>query len=164
MGKSTLAQKLLKEKGIPYVSTDGLTVMLKPAGQPSFYSPEKAELFYPYLDLFISRMQNVGPDYVIEGDAFSPHHVDTLKQKYDISCVFLIMSQVKASNILQYIQHDAWARNITDEHMNDLINRVTKASEQIATDCNKYELPCFDLSHDYTTAFERAYRSLITAP
>lgn len=62
MGKSTLARLVLTENKIPYVSTDGLTVMLKPIGQPSFYSLEKSNLFFPFLELFISRITKSYPD------------------------------------------------------------------------------------------------------
>jgi len=57
-GKSSLAQLIMKNYQIPYVSTGGLTAMLKPIGQPSFYNSEKSERFFPYLELFIDRMSD----------------------------------------------------------------------------------------------------------
>lgn len=160
MGKSTLAQKLLDEKKIPYVSTDGLTVMLKPAGQPSFYSPEKAKRFYPYLDLFMSRMESVGPEYTIEGDSFSPEHVSKLKQKYELKCVYLIMKNPRLDNILKYAQHDNWPSSVSHEHLNTLVERIKKASYELEEQCEQYGIACYDLSDNYASAILRAHSAL----
>lgn len=161
MGKSTMAQKLLQEKGFPYVSTDGLTVMLKPLGQPSFYSPEKSEQFFPYLDLFISRIRDVGPDYVIEGDAFSPQQVAKLKQKYEIKSIFLTMTNIEKGKIVKYAKHDKWVEKVSDEHLDNLVNRISNASQIIQEQCKKSGIDCFDLSENYESVFIDAYTCLI---
>lgn len=160
MGKSTLAQKLLKEQTIPYVSTDGLTVMLKPMGEPSFYSPEKAARLYPVLETFISRMLKVCPDYTIEGDAFSPHHVDALRENHELRAIFFTMSQVSKDDIIQYAKYDNWASSDTESQLDDLVNRITDASKIIQEECLRLDIPCFDLSNNYEKTFELAYRAL----
>ncbi len=161
MGKSTMAQKFLSDLGIPYVSTDALTVMLKPVGQPSFYSSEKSERFSPYLDLFISRIVPIGPDYVIEGDAFSPEHVDRLRSKYELLSVFLTMPGITAKSIIENVKYDAWSNAISDKQLENLVVRIQQASISIQADCKRLDIGCFDLSQNYEHEFLTAYESLI---
>ncbi len=162
MGKSTLAQRVLKERGIAYVSTDGLTVMLKPEGLPSFYSPKKAELFFPYLDAFISRMVPIGPDYLIEGDSFSPEHVVKLKNKYQLRCIFTIMPEISVTSMLSHTQHDKWTNEYSKDHLEGLVKRIKAASESIRQDCLLTGIPCYDLSHDYDSTINEAYHQLMS--
>ena len=161
MGKSTLAQKLLAEQSLPYVSTDALTVMLKPLGEPSFYSPEKSARLFPLLELFIMRMLKSSPNYVIEGDAFSPHHVSELQNKYDVKAVFLTMSKVSTDAVIRFAQFDNWASEDTPKQLEDLAARIVAASEVIKEECEHFSIPHFDLSSDYATNFERAYKLLV---
>lgn len=161
MGKSSLAQELLTKRKVPYVSTDGLTVMLKPIGQPSFYDTEKSERFFPYLDLFISRIISVGPDYAIEGDAFSPKHVEILKKKYELRCIFLTMRDITKESIVSHTKHDNWSSRITTDQMDYLVKRIKMASAEIEKECNKFDIASFDLSDDYNKTFKDAYDYLI---
>lgn len=161
MGKSSLAQEMLARKSIPYVSTDGLTVMLKPMGQPSFYDPEKSERFFPYLDLFISRITSVGPDYTIEGDAFLPKHVEILRNKYELRCVFLTMRNITKSSIISHVKHDDWTSHVSNDHLDGLVDRIKMASTQIADDCAKLNIASVDLSENYSESFEEAFEILI---
>ena len=161
MGKSTMAQKLLSDLSIPYVSTDALTVMLKPVGQPSFYSPEKSERFFPYLDLFISRILAVGPDYAIEGDAFSPDHFKRLEAKYELRSIFLTMPDITAKSITTNIKHDDWSNSVMSQHLEDLVHRIRQASSQIQSECERLKINCYDLSGNYDLEFQKAYRALV---
>ncbi len=161
MGKSTLAQKLLNDKKIAYVSTDGLTVMLKPAGIPSFYDRNKSERFFPYLEQFIERMLPVGPDYTIEGDSFTPQHAYILGEKCDVKAVFLGMSKVSVDNMLDYTKHDKWVERVTRNQLEDLAERIIQASVEIEKECSKYDIKYFDLSLGYNDKFADAYKSLI---
>lgn len=162
MGKSTLAQQLLDEEKIPYVSSDGLTVMLKPAGQPSFYSPQKADQFYPYLELFMDRMQTVGPQYTIEGDAFSPQHVAALSKKHEIKSIFLVMKEIRKADILNFLQHDTWASKISSAQLDNLVLRIKRASKDLEEECIKYDIACVDLSKDYLHSLSRAKAILLS--
>ena len=161
MGKSSLAQLMLKDHAIPYVSTDGLTVMLKPVGQPSFYSPRKSDKFFPYLELFISRIVKTAPDYIIEGDAFSPKHVKDLQNKYDIKCVFLTMSSVDPRTVVSNAKYDKWTDEATAEQLDDLCSRIVKASKELNSMCVKENIPCIDLAYDYDKQFREAYSKLV---
>ena len=162
MGKSTLARLVLMENKIPYVSTDGLTVMLKPIGQPSFYSVEKSNLFFPYLELFISRITKSCPDYLIEGDSFTPEQVEILQNKYELKSVFLTMSHTTVENIINNTGYDKWSDEASPEQLNDLVQRIHIASKDIQQECTKRSLNCFDLSENYDAVLYGAYRSLMS--
>ncbi|HEX8182722.1 MAG TPA: hypothetical protein VF575_03930 [Candidatus Saccharimonadales bacterium] len=160
MGKSTMAQRLLKDATLPYVSTDGLTVMLEPAGLSSFYDVRKSELFFPYLDLFVSRIIKSCPDYLIEGDAFGPDHVEILKTKYDLKCVFLTMNHTSTEKIVQNVGFDRWTDEVSNEHLEGLVKRIQLASKDIQLKCELYNIKCIDLSENYTEGFDEAYQFL----
>ena len=162
MGKSSLAQLILKKNGIPYVSTDALTVMLGPIGQTTFYDQDKAKQFFPYLELFIDRILKTAPDYVIEGDAFSPEHVKILEKQYDITSVFLTMNQVSPESITKNIQHDTWTDHISTKELQILCQRITTASKDIQTQCENLGLPHVDLSRNYSRQFKSAYTHLMS--
>ncbi len=161
MGKSSLAQLILKKHSIPYVSTDGLTVMLKPIGQPSFYSPEKSKRFFPYLELFIDRMTKSAPHYLIEGDAFNPLHIKKLQEKYEIKSVFLTMSKITPQSIINNEKFDRWADNIDEDKLAYLCERITGASKDINTQCEQTGMVCVDLSNNYEHQFKSAYEYLM---
>ena len=161
MGKSSLAQLILNRHNIPYVSTDGLTVMLKPIGQPSFYSPKKSERFFPYLELFIDRMLKSVPDYLIEGDAFSPQHVKKLEEKYKLKSVFLTMSKVNPESIIKHTKFDRWTDDVHAEELSYLCERITAASKDIQAQCNHVGARNIDLSQDYDQQIKAAYEYLM---
>lgn len=161
MGKSSLAQLILNSHKIPYVSTDGLTVMLKPIGQPSFYSPEKSDRFFPYLELFVDRMSKSTPNYLIEGDAFSPLHVKRLQEKHGIRSVFLTMSKVVPKSIIDNSKFDRWANEINEEQLAYLCERIMSASKDIETQCEETGLISVDLSNNYDYQFKAAYSCLM---
>lgn len=162
MGKSSLAQLILKENGIPYVSTDALTVMLEPIGQPTFYGAEKANQFFPHLELFVDRILRTAPNYVIEGDAFSPEHVKKLQDKYEVKSVFLTMSKINPESITANTKHDTWTDDISDSELRLLCDRVVTASKDIQAQCERLGLPCIDLSSQYNQQFKNAYTLLIS--
>jgi hypothetical protein len=136
--------------------------MLKPVGQPSFYSPKKSERFYPYLDLFIGRIAKTAPDYVIEGDAFSPQHVKELQSKYEIKCVFLVMKNISPENILKNEKYDRWTDYDTPEELENLCSRIMKASAELISYCKETSIPYFDLSENYKEQFTKASNELIS--
>lgn len=160
VGKSSLAQVLLDKNKIPYVSTDALTVMLNPEGETSYYSPEKSNRLYPYLDLFIGRMIKIAPDFAIEGDAFSPSHVKSLMAKYDIKSVFLSMEKADPVSIVKYEKFDRWTDDISSLELKRLCERIVEASAELKEQCVKYGIPYFDVSRDYDRQFGLAYEAL----
>ena len=105
-------------------------------------------------------MIKVCPDYTIEGDAFGPHHVDALREKYELRAVFLGMSVTTAENIVKYAQYDNWAGENDVEKFNDLIQRIVEASRVNQSECEHFDIPYFDLSNDYEAQFLNAYKSL----
>lgn len=162
MGKSSLAQSILAKYKIPYVSTDGLTVMLKPIGQPSFYSPKKSDSFFSYLELFVDRILKSVPDYLIEGDAFSPQHVKQLGEKYELKSVFLRMSRVNPESIIKHTKFDKWTDDINEEDLSYLCERIVVASNDIETQCNQVGLRSTDLYQNYDQQIKFALEYLMS--
>lgn len=161
MGKSSLAQEIMNQYKIPYVSTDALTVMLKPVGQPSFYDKEKSDRFFPYLELFIQRIMQSTPDYIIEGDAFSPQHVAKISQAHNLKSVFLTMSHVDPVKIVSESKYDKWSDNLTNDELHFLCKRIEEASKELDNECEKLEMPCIDLSNNYDAQFLIALKGLM---
>jgi hypothetical protein len=101
------------------------------------------------------------PDYLVEGDAFTPHHVDELKQKYELKAVFLTMSRISTTDILKFAKFDNWASENIPMQLKELAASIVAASKVIEEECEHFGVPCFDMSDDYDANFEKAYKSLL---
>lgn len=165
-GKSYLAQRILVNARIPYVSTDALFHMLKKAA-PSLGLTDKvplkqkAELFYPFLEQFAKYAPISNGSYLVEGDAFLPHQVNALAQKYEVRACFLGFSKADIDIIIRYSGNNKWVSDLSVKEQGDLSEWLGKESASIQEQCKKYGIAYFDVSKNYETAINQAYEYLI---
>lgn len=162
IGKTTLAKRILKEKGIPYISTDILRNSLyKYLGKdfPKKWVDRPAE-FWPYLSDFIIRADHKYTDgLVIEGDIFLPEQIAGMHSA-NIRCCFVGSSNITLEQIKQDSQNN-WVNDQSPENQAYLPQSIMDISKIIKEGADKYGFPYFDIYPDRKVAIDNAYDFLI---
>jgi hypothetical protein len=172
VGKSTLAELILKRNKIAYVDADWIVHMLMYAGPQlgvkvytEFNEHEfrnKAINFYPFLYEFIKYNQPVAEKYVIEGDSFLPEHVSKLQKDYKVKACFLGLSQLQPETLLNNpSKNDWWIKKLSPQKLNSLCKWIIDMSKLLEKECRLYKITYFDLSGKYTEQIEKAYQHLL---
>lgn len=158
IGKTTLSRRILREKGIPYISTDLLRNSLYTfLGRPF---PEKwddrPEEFFPYLKDFIRRCENKYPEgVVIEGDIFLPQQISQIKNN-NIKCCFLGASNITVDQIKDSDPTN-WVNYKSPEEQEYLPQGIMRISNIYKEESEKYGFIYFDIYPDREGALKAAY-------
>lgn len=165
-GKTILSERLLKDKNIPYFCVDYLVSALS---RKLHYIPsrEAAIRIWPRLESMLRNIVEVGSNYIIEGDKLLPEQVSNFIKEYPdqiVSC-FLGYPNIdplqKIKAIQLYPGHiNDWTKESTEKELRDLVTEMVDYSLYLQTECNKYHIPYFDLSDDFSNTLEKAYRYL----
>ncbi|MBI3485407.1 hypothetical protein HY025_00520 [Candidatus Daviesbacteria bacterium] len=166
VGKSKLAQMLLKRQKIAFVSLDSLVHMLKQAAPnlnvtDEIHYIQKAESFYPFLKEFIFVNKYGVKDYCIEGDAFLPKQAFELNKLFEVKSVFLGISKANLKQILENQGFNDWLGDLEESQLQKLPEKIMEMSEYLKKECQKYNLKYFDLAQNYNQTLEQAYDYLI---
>ncbi|MBC8207338.1 MAG: hypothetical protein ISR85_04445 [Kiritimatiellales bacterium] len=172
-GKTIIANNILKQKQIPYVSLDWL-VMGFTNGIPEYgihdrlFPDEIAEKLWSFLKAMCESMLWLDGDYVIEGEAILPNLVRELLDKYpdQIKICFVGYTDVdvdkKAREIKTYSDGTAdWLTKESDDHIRDHIDNMVTHSRRIKADCETYGISYFDTSTDFPGTIEEAIDYLL---
>jgi hypothetical protein len=157
VGKTTVAYKIMAEKGIPFVPADVLTHALdntyKQLGIRAGEWETIPERFFPYLREFVRMTSFNVVDYAIEGDSFFPEHVSRLQKEYDIRSVFLGTSQTSLKKIRGFALHDDWVANLPEEEQQALPAWLMSTSEIFKNESEKYGISYFDMAENREQQF-----------
>ena len=160
-----MAQKIVERDGLPFISTDSVVHMINDS-LPGLnimeggYNQIPAN-FYPFLKALIKYTQYAVKDYVIEGDAFFPRQVNELNKEFKIRTCFLGFSHVTLRDIQEDIGHNNWIDDLAEKELHTLPDRIIEASSMLKSECEKYDLRYIDLTGNYLTNLEKAYRYLL---
>ncbi len=163
VGKSTLAQKLTTECGIPFISTDVLLFMVHDTlpdlnlKDPYEAIPKK---FFPFLDSFIRNTILTVPDYVIEGDTITPAIAQRLGEKYELRACFLGSTQTTLENIRRYTGHNDWMSLKNEAELAVIPASIMRRSQALKEECEKRELAFFDTSAGFDAVIKTAFTEL----
>lgn len=165
-GKTSLAQRVLGSKLVPFVSTDALWHMLKNAAPSLGVTDDlpldqKADKLYPFLEQFVKYALYSTPDYLVEGDAIRPSHAAKLQKFHDLRAVFLGFSEVRSQDILKHAGHNDWVSGLGTKELEDLADGIVKISNQIKAECSEFGFSYVDLAGDYKTKMDQAYEYLV---
>ena len=160
-GKSSLAALILERHQIPIISTDVIRNFLDfsptKLGILGLLEEQQAEAFYPYLYKYVRILENHYPDYVVEGDIFTPEQVIELQKKINLKCCFLGMSGFAPT---RPFGDSRWANNLSPEEQQTLPEKLTNRSENLQRSAASHHLPYIDVFPDKKAALEKAYASL----
>ena len=172
-GKTMIAEKILEQKHLPYMSLDWL-VMGFTNGMPEcgihdqLFPDDIAERLSELLRAMCESMLWQETDCVIEGEAILPELISELLNKYPdkIKICFLgytdISADEKAASIKKYSTGATdWLSKKPDEYIYDHINNMVRHSRRIKSGCEKYHMSYFDTSEDFIGTIDRAVAYLL---
>jgi len=160
-GKSTLAALILERHHISIISTDVIRNFLDfsptQLGILELPEAERAKAFYPYLYKYLRILGNHYPDYVVEGDIFTPTQVLKLQEKINLKCCFLGMSGFSAN---RPFGDSRWANNLSPEEQEALPEKLIAQSRELEKSATTHHFPYIDVFPDKEAALEKAYAAL----
>ena len=172
-GKTIIANHLLKQRQIPYLSLDWL-VMGFTNGIPEYgihdrlLPNEIADKLWNFLKAMCESMLWLGGDYVIEGEAILPELVKDLFDQYpdQINICFVGYTDIDPDRKLTEIRtysddKNDWLTKESDPYIYDHIENMVTHSRRIKDDCEKYDLRYVDTSTDFTGSIEEATEYLL---
>jgi hypothetical protein len=172
-GKSLLAHKILKEKLIPFFPLDGLIGMLTHSApehgvrhQNDFVDKsEKTWKFSKELFKYLFKTQEL---YLVEGDCILPKQIAELQVDYpqEIKSCFMGYTTLTAKQKLDLVRmynkgEEDWTNKHDDEAMLEMIEAMIVYSKYLKGECEKYNIPFFDVSENFEKVQDEAYEFLI---
>lgn len=165
VGKSTIASLLLEKNNISCISTDVIRNLLD-------YSPtkvgindlevgKKSEAFFPYFSQLLHILKNKYPNYVVEGDLFTPEQVSIIQKEIDLKCVFIGASTLTLEDLKHTDSKLDWVSKMSEEVQARLPEKFIERSKVVEAEAVKYNFPYFDISPGRTQALESAYQALV---
>ena len=151
-GKTLIARKLAKKKGVPYFSTDLLISSLQ-RGAPELgikqgqkYIPKARRLWKFTEPLMKSLIKNTD-EYLLEGDGLLPLQVNKILKEYPDkarSC-FLGFTKIKKIDKLALIRKyehlpNEWTSNFSDKEVLAMVDNMVDISKYLKSECNKYSI------------------------
>jgi 2-phosphoglycerate kinase len=171
-GKTIIAKKLAKQKGISYFSIDwlimGFTNGLPESGIHHMLFPhEIAEKSWRFLKAMIESMLWEEVDYIIEGEALLPELVIELLEKHpnQIEVCFVGFTNIdidkKLRDIKQYrAKKKDWLSEKSDEYIKDHIQNMVEHSIKMKQSCEENSILYFDTSLNFIKVIENAIEYL----
>ncbi|MES4793073.1 MAG: hypothetical protein C4321_08920 [Chloroflexota bacterium] len=168
-GKTTLTQRLFRERRTPYFVLDyfvsALTYGAPELGvhhdQPDI---ERATRLWPRLRPMLENILEVEPAYVIEGDTLLPGNVADLMAAYpgEIRICFLGYPEIAPEEKFRNIRErgggvNDWLRDASDAYVHELVGTGIAFSRHLQAECARHALPFFDTSQDFAAGVEAAY-------
>lgn len=175
-GKSLLSQRLYKDNGIQYISTDTIRFMLQKKYTLEEFSIKpkdnetkeeaRTEYMWIYLKSFIltqKRFTETG--YCIEGVHLTPTNLAQFKNQKDISMIFLGYADADPNEKLDYIRkhmspHD-WLADRSDKYVLSVIEHLIEVSKKFRDDCERLGLKYIETSDRFEDALNDAYDYLV---
>lgn len=172
-GKSLLAKRILKEKQVPFFPLDGLVGMLQNSAPehgvrhhiPFIEKIENTGKFGKPLFKYLLKTQE---SYTVEGDCIDPKDIAEIQEKYGeyIKCCFMGYCLLSAKEKLDLIRtfnmgEKDWTNKHEDEEMLEMLQRMIDHSVYLKSECEKYNIPFFDVSHDFQKTQDEAFDFLV---
>ncbi len=173
-GKSTLARRLLRERGIPCFCADYLTSGLE-AGVPGLGvrhelpDRQRGELVWPVLRGLLRNIVEVEPDYVVEGDVLLPSGVAELAAHDGrVRACFLGYARGTAEAKRAFIRSfpsavNDWVAGMPDQDLADLVGEMQAFSRYLESECERCGLVYFDGGVSFDDALRQAEEYLVGA-
>jgi len=167
-GKTMIAKRILKLKGIPYLSLDWI-VMGFTNGMPEcgihdkLFPNEIAEKLQTFFESMCANMLWTGEDYVIEGEAVLPESARSLlnSNPEEVAVCFLGYPRVEVEEKVRQVKtfNDGdrdWLTNESDDVIERHIENMVQYSRKIEKECAEYNVRYFDTSNDLMGTVDQA--------
>ena len=167
-GKSELALRLCRSRGLPFVSTDLLWGVLE-VGLPEFATPDEkgpdrlsiaAGRIGPYLRRLLEMLERGSSDFVVEGEVILPSDVVTLAASFCLRSVFMVRNQATPAQLVEKPGNNPWLAGASPELLEAVAAEVRNCSSIISHECAELGLPCVELGHDFEAGLQAAQAHL----
>jgi hypothetical protein len=167
-GKSLLAQRLLRQRQIPYFSVDYLTSGLARGAATQNVRHEQSnrdrgERIWPVLSGVLRNIVEVEPHYLVEGGALLPEKVVEFSSRYPgaIRACFLGYAHSTAEAKCASIRAtpapiNDWVAKMSCEELVRLVSEMGEFSAYLEKECARLHIPYFDGSADFNNALNAA--------
>ena len=172
-GKTIIAQKMMKQTGIPYLSLDWL-VMGFTNGIPEYglhdklWPHEIAQKFWSFFSAMLDNMIWAEKDYIIEGEAVLPELITEVLTKHPnkVKVCFVGYSEVdlnqKLKDVYEFSKgNNDWLTNESEAYVKDHISNMITYSKRIKASCESYDIPYFDTSKNFLQTMDIAIKYLL---
>lgn len=165
VGKTILASRILARNNISCLSTDVIRNFLEHSpskiGVLDLEEADRPKAFAPYFFQLLRILQKKYPNYVIEGDIFTPEQVASLQEAITLKCCFLGSSNITLEDITQIDPSPNWVKKLLPEEQVEVPERVMLRSVFFKTEAAHHNFPYFDIYPNRDMALESAYAFLI---
>ena len=171
-GKTLIAQRMLRERLIPYFCVDYFVSALE-RGAPELgivgESPnkERALKLWPRIEPMLRNIVEEEPAYLVEGDALLPKGVASLCEAYagQVRACFIGYASTTPERKLEEIRRfgggvNDWIQDYPDQYILDLCTEMIEFSQFVREECHLYRLPYLDVSDDFLDVVGQAYAML----
>ena len=172
-GKTMIAKKILKKRGIPYLSLDWI-VMGFTNGMPQcgihdkLFPDEIADRMRDFLEAMCESMLWTEVDHVIEGEAILPESARTLldKNPEKVKAGFVGYADIEVEEKVREVKAYSvgkcdWLMNESQENIHRHIENMVEYSRKVREQCAKRNVNYFDTSTDFLKTVDRATQYLL---
>jgi len=172
-GKSLLARRLLREREIPFFSTDYLASGLE-EGAPdlgvrhALPNRVRGERMWPVLAGVLRNLAEVEPAYVVEGDVLLPADAARFALAHEgrARACFLGYAHCDPGARRAALRRGAgdvndWVAGMTDGELDALVAEMREFSVFLESECRAHRVLYFDGSTDFDGALDRARAYLL---
>jgi 2-phosphoglycerate kinase len=172
-GKTLIAEKMMKQCEIPYLSLDWL-IMGFTNGIPEYgihdklWPNEIAEKFWPFLKAMLENMLWSETSYIIEGEAILPELIHEILKKHpnNIKICFVGYSNMdvkeKVKDVYEYSNgKNDWLTNESNDYVENHISNMVDYSKKIEKACKQYDVKYFDTSKNFSQVLDNVIKYLL---
>ncbi len=150
---------------MPWMSTDVVRRAIFEAApetgiDPDHSFPQKQASFEPYLKSMFRSMSGHWPRSLIEGDVLLPNHVVETEPDTGIRAVFLGLNQPNLSLVIEHGGATQWLDRFSPEEQVGVMINIRNFSDLVRNECDRLDLPYFDMSNDFELQQQRAFKIL----
>ncbi len=165
-GKSIISRRILTEKRIPFFCLDHLaigTARTFPQLHIDLDSDDACvgEKIWPLVKSVAAQIIKDKIDYLLEGALLQPKNVSDLLSDFPSAvhaCFVGYADAVIEEKFAQVRQFgggpDDWMMQFDDGTVRNELERLKLVSKNLREDCEKYQLPYFEISTDFNTSIE----------
>lgn len=153
VGKTLLAQKLMEELKIPYISLDHLKMMFIRGKLTDLTPEDDYEMRYflwPYVAELIKTAIENNQNMIVEGCYIPSEWRDNFDKNYlkDIRCFFITMSEKYLRENAEDITNYA---NVIEQRLEDEVDleRLINCSREFKSEAIEHEIPVIEITDKY---------------
>lgn len=159
-GKSELAKKLCSQFGCKGLETDHMRVLFNgdPQSPISYVSGAKIskakKAAVPYLSALILGLDEVGANFVIEGELVTPQLVTASPIRDRLVAVFFGQSDIEVAlaNIRRFSQPPDWTTRFSDDELRPILEDFVRRSRKLEARCAEFGYPYYSVTDGFEAA------------